>query len=153
MTKEVVANIQYGGDYAEKLREAAESGECVFCQDTFQRDSKFFLMGYQGWIARKSEFPTKDVLGGIPDHHILIVPERHVGSYEDLANQDHVRVSTIVAYLRSRLGIRGGGLVHRLGHPLYSGATVLHVHFHFVVPRIIEIDGEPRAVFVNMPIG
>ena len=47
--------------------------------------------------------------------------------------------------------IKGGGLTLRFGEQNYTGATVLHLHFHLIVPKL-----KPKsklAKIVNFPIG
>ena len=47
--------------------------------------------------------------------------------------------------------IKGGALAMRFGDTNYTGASVAHLHFHIISPKINKKTG--RAKTVNFPIG
>lgn len=150
----VVANIQYGGDYKAHLEEAQRTRECIFCRPDF-RDAQKVLFRYDSWFARRNDYPTKDIDGGLPLHHFLIVSDRCFWGIEEYRPADILAVWQLFRMLRQEFAIAGGGLVKRFDDPLFSGATILHEHWHIIVPRVIELtpDRKPQAHYVNFPIG
>ncbi len=143
----VVANIGYGGRYRERLQSAAQTGRCIFCGDRIQKKGHLKTIG--GWILRFNRYPTKDREKKPPKYHFLIIPRRHFLDYGQLEATDHKAIDALIRWARKRYEIRGGGLFHRLGDPDLSGATILHFHMHFVVPR----RKNRKTVPVDMPVG
>ena len=47
--------------------------------------------------------------------------------------------------------IRGGALAMRFGDTRLTGATVVHMHAHLIVPKLCPKKG--RALVVEFPIG
>lgn len=151
----VVANLQYGGEYRQRLLEAADTGRCIFCQPEFQSGVEV-VAAYRSWFARKNNFPTKDAEGQNPKHHFLIVSKRHIRWFDQILMDGWFDIMALCRIVRNTFDISGGGLAIRFDDPLRSGATILHAHFHMIVPRIVlnpEHAGTSKAVPVYFPIG
>lgn len=152
-TRSVVANLHYAGDYREILEEAQRSGECPFCRPAFQKKAVYKTYD---WLTAPNQFPIKDSEGSEPAYHFLLLPKRHTGDFTDLTPSDWSQMLEMIGWIRYTYQIPGAGLVHRLGDPLWSGSTIIHVHFHLVVPRVIgdpKCPGAQKAISVYIPIG
>jgi len=152
----VVANLQYAGDYRDRLEKAQKSGQCIFCTPEFQTDTSKLIASYRAWFARKNDFPTKDADGEYPEHHILIVSKRHERWFDEILEPDWFDIMALCRIVRNTLDISGGGLAIRFDEPLWSGQTILHLHFHLIVPRIVpdpQNPGKSKSVPVYFPIG
>lgn len=148
----VVANLHYGGDYREQLRRAQQTGDCIFCGNPIQKEGVLFESS--DWLLRENRFPTKDAEDEMPAHHFLIISKRHrENDCIAIDPDDWVQIASLIHQTRVAFGIVGGGLVHRIGEPVWSGATILHCHIHFIVPRVLFTEGVPRTIPVYMPIG
>jgi hypothetical protein len=139
----VVANVHYGGNYMDKLVQAAASGACIFCDERWLAG---MLCRHDGWGIRLSEYPMKDRQGNAVAHHFLVVPLHH---QRDVTSADWQAISWLIGWAKENFGITGGCLTLRDGDPLFSGRTVMHAHVHYVVPNVI--DG--AAIPADFPVG
>jgi diadenosine tetraphosphate (Ap4A) HIT family hydrolase len=69
----------------------------------------------------------------------------HKEKFSELTKNDFYSMQTLVNWATKRLKITGGGLMLRFGDSEYSGATVHHLHFHFIEPQ--------KSSTVIFPIG
>lgn len=65
--------------------------------------------------------------------------------------EDLQAVQQLTAWAQAEFHLAGGGLTLRFGDTAHTGATVCHLHFHFIVPKINKKTG--RAQVVKFPIG
>ena len=133
----VVANIKYGGEYQDQLKEAQRTNQCIFCQTSFQEDRDKVLHREDGWFIRRNDYPTKDIDGENPHGHWLIVSERHLSpDPETLQDADFLAIARNFRWLAREASIPGGGFAIRFGIPQWSGQTIIHAHIHIIQPRI-----------------
>ncbi len=148
----VVANLHYGGAYRGQLEAAARSGNCIFCGKRIQKIGVLYETRH--WLIRHNQFPEKDSGGQNPEYHFLIISKTHLpNDCNILSGQHRTEIDELTRWARDTFKIYGGGLIHRTGDPIWSGTTILHFHIHFIVPRVVEIDGNIKAIPVYMPIG
>jgi diadenosine tetraphosphate (Ap4A) HIT family hydrolase len=147
--KPLVANLHYGGDYKDTLKESARTGVCVFCREEFWK--KKIIVELNGWIVVQNQYATKDRDGNDPEHHFLILPTRHIDNEfgSEITGDDWETIFHIIVLLQKEMKLRGGGIVMRFGDSTISGRTVLHAHIHLVVPHVSSAGAVP----VYMPIG
>lgn len=143
----VVANINYGGRYADQLKLAKQTGQCIFCGSQIQKQDVLKVRGR--WLLRHNQFPTKDRRKRNPKYHLLIIPRLHFLNFDELRTEDFKDIARLVKWAKKKFHFKGGGLFLRMDDPGLSGATVLHFHWHLVVPR--KVKG--KAVPVDMPVG
>jgi len=114
-----------------KFREIERSGVCPFCLQGIEKEGYTIMGETEHWRIIKNEFFYK-----ASSLHLLILPKRHITSLSDLTLeiwQDMSQVLRIVhiKYLFSL--IKGYGLALRVGES--GGATLYHLHWHFIVPE------------------
>jgi len=135
-------------EYREVLRKILAEGICPFCAPNFQKHHpNQVLESSDGWMITKVGWPYENT-----EHHFLLLnDQRHDTSLSQVSGRDFEAINRLVECVTGTLGIRGGALAARFGETLMTGATVQHLHFHFIVP---QIDGESgRARVVYFPIG
>lgn len=133
-------------DYQKILEQAAVKGVCLFCPENFVHHRKPILKKLGGWLITEATWPYENT-----EHHLLIIPEEHKITLEELTLFDFAMVQRLVAWARQEREIPGAGLLLRFGDTIYTGATVCHLHFHLMVPTINQDTG--RANVIMFPIG
>ncbi len=136
-------------EYSQVLRDIVKDGKCPFCFENFaefSRSKHTPMKETAGWYLVRNSWPYPNT-----EHHLLIIPKRHCEELSDLTSSDMVQILELAEYARNYFSIKGGAMTVRFGDSLYTGATVVHLHFHLIVP---EIDGEAgKAKTVQFPIG
>ncbi|PIR97737.1 MAG: hypothetical protein COT89_03105 [Candidatus Colwellbacteria bacterium CG10_big_fil_rev_8_21_14_0_10_42_22] len=142
--KGILYNTRWAGDYRGKLEEAEKRGVCIFCLKELERSGRKFRR-LDSAIMFENEFPSKGA-----KIHLLIVSERHVTSPADLHLHEWMDILRMFIQVTEEMGVDGGALVVRFGDSDISGATVHHLHFHLVVPKLDERGlSTPVAFYVG----
>lgn len=83
-------------------------------------------------------------------HHLLVVPERHVVSFTDLTEPEHLAIAAMLergVRLLNSLGYENNTVLVRDGDA--TGKSVGHLHYH-IIPNTrigdIDHDGNERTV-------
>lgn len=150
---QVVANLQYGGEYRDKLEEARKTGQCPFCKPEFQENA---LKQCGNWIVMKNNYPMDDWEGGKPALQLLFVSVSHGSDLLFPTAPDFAAIEVLIRWCKGKFGFGGGGFCFRDGDPELSGKTVRHPHAHYIVPRRrpnSEGSGELVTIPVNFPVG
>lgn len=136
---EVVTNLGYGGEYRDKLKEAQATGKCPFCTQV-KEDPSIILFHTICWYVKqnpfppKSSYPLRDPIEIPAAQAFLIIPFAHLTEIGQLRTDDWNEASALFQRLIGEFRLPGGVLGLRWGTPLHSGRTVLHLHFHVIVP-------------------
>ena len=140
-TKKVV-NPRFAKDdgYKQVLLKIEAEGKCPFCLDNFKYHKEPILLERDGWMITRASWPYEN-----SEHHFLIISVKHKTHISDMIMKDWMSVDELVNRIIQEHHIRGGALSIRFGDPEYTGATVAHLHFHFIVPQLGKV--------VNFPIG
>lgn len=136
-------------EYKHVLAKITGHGKCPFCYENL-RDYSFSkhtpVKTTHGWYLLLCSWPYKGAR-----HHYLIIPKRHCESLEKLTAEDMRQVLQLARHAVKKFNIKGGGLLMRFGDSLYSGATVLHLHFHVMSPQVDT--SKKKAKVISFPIG
>lgn len=138
-----VVNPQYAktDEYRKVLEEINTRGKCPFCPDElprFHKEPTLFKIGE--WQITRADFPYEDTL-----EHFILLGETHKIDFLQLTDEDWLSVRKLFAWAITEFNLPGGACTLRFGDPRYTGATVRHLHFHLIVPRVGKV--------VNFPIG
>jgi histidine triad (HIT) family protein len=119
-----------------------EPSDCLFCQITSGAAPSEELHRAEGVVAFRDKFPRAPV-------HVLVAPERHLGSAHDLTDADADLVMTCLRVARAIAEQEGVADGYRLATNVGTkgGQMVPHLHFHVLGGRQLgHIDsGEPPA--------
>ncbi|MSR76183.1 MAG: HIT domain-containing protein [Candidatus Ryanbacteria bacterium] len=132
--------------YARTLAEIQAAGLCPFCPENFRWHPHSIIFHEDGWRLTPNAHPYENA-----EYHLLIIPDRHYTGVWNISSQDWKTIRDLVLKAGSRFKFKGGGLTLRYGDTKLSGATVAHLHFHLIVPKIDASTG--RALPVYFPIG
>ena len=116
------------------MEELEAAGVCVFCPEHFAAHHRepVELSGTH-WYVTKNDYPYEGTSA-----HYLIVPHRHVQSFDELPDEAGAELWALRRQLLARLGAPAVATVERSGEMRYNGGSVSHLHVHFVA-----LDAEP----------
>ena len=127
-------------DYAQVLQKAADKQICPFCAEHFNHQTNAILFETDHWLSCKNNWPYDNTA-----FHFIIVAKRHLEELVDLLPSDWQEVHSLTQQLQEQNQIKGGALILRFGDTRFTGATVTHLHFHLVVPKLGSV--------VQFPVG
>ena len=145
MKKVVDKTYAKSKEYKETLEAIEKTAKCPFCKENFKYHKKKILKKESKWFITESSWPYKN-----SKFHFLIISKEHKENFIDLKQTDFATVSKLTNWAIKKYKIKGGALSLRFGDTKYTGASVCHLHFHFIVP---ELDKSKRSKKFNFPIG
>jgi len=147
MTKKVVnPKFAKSKDYKRVLKTIEETAKCPFCKSNFKYHKKPILKKEKSWFVTENTWPYKNT-----KHHFVIISEGHKEEFSELSLADFKIVFKLANWIIKKYKIKGGCFVLRFGDPIYTGATVCHLHFHLIVPKIDRKKAKSKMVY--FPIG
>ena len=127
-------------EYRQTLLKIEAEGKCPFCPDNFKYHKEPILLERDRWMITRASWPYNN-----HQHHFLIIGREHKEHISQLNISDWVAVNELANWAVEEFELKGGALALRFGNSEYTGATVTHLHFHFIVPQLGKV--------VNFPIG
>ncbi len=122
--------------YANVLREAIGENVCPLCDMKWHTNP--ILKTENGWLITKSFQPYKNTR-----HHFIVVSKEHHEHLSQLTHADWRAIGNLVTWASRKFKIKGGGFAMRFGDTAHTGATVLHLHAHLIVPRTQNGKAKP----------
>lgn len=87
------------------------------------------------WYITKNQWPY--------DHtreHYLIIANQYWTKLEQITPEAGAEALLLAEWLKKHLNVPGGALCIRFGNTDYSGATIDHLHWQFIIPDIHAPD-------------
>lgn len=111
--------------YMERLQ---ADGTCIFCSEHVGAFHAYPIE-WQGdhWYVTRNAYPYPGTLA-----HFLIVPLRHVTSFDELEDSAGAELWAIKRMLKKRVGAPSYACVERSDDMRLNGGSVAHLHVHFV---------------------
>ena len=81
------------------------------------------------------------------NQHLVIIGKKHKENFKELASRDWSEIDYLVNFAIKKWRIKGGALAMRFGDTDYTGASVAHLHFHIISPKI---NSENPVVSLNI---
>jgi histidine triad (HIT) family protein len=100
---------------------------CLFC--TLYREGDH--------IAATDGFVAVDDINPQAETHVLVIPERHISSFHDIAEMpadETKRMLEFIADVAARLGLTDYRVVVNAGAG--AGQTIFHLHWHILGGRV-----------------
>lgn len=123
------------------MAEIEEHGECPFCTTTLAQ-STLSTVVWQGryWHVRPNRWPYPGTR-----LHLLVILNEHAERLTDLTPEALVEFVTLLQWLEHTYHVESGSVGVRFGDPRGNGATVNHLHAHFIVanPDVTAPDYQP----------
>lgn len=129
MTKMDLKNIR-DPEQLSRMKKLKSKGECHFCGDITKKHTAPVIYRNNKWFVVANDFPYTG-----STHHYLIVPTRHITKLTDLSTDDQLKLFDAIGWLEKKLGVKGFSVFVRSGDMSYTGATLDHIHFHFIVGK------------------
>jgi diadenosine tetraphosphate (Ap4A) HIT family hydrolase len=108
-----------------RTMEALEAaGVCIFCPGHQRMPVEF---SGEHWYVTRNDFPYPGTVA-----HYLIVPLRHVTSFDELPDAAGAELWAIKRRLKEELEPLATATVERSGDMRFNGGSVAHLHTHFV---------------------
>lgn len=145
-TKVVDPHYAKSDEYRGVLEEIQSGKQCPFCPGQLHWHKEPILKEVSDWLITKNSWPYKDTT-----HHLLLIGRAHHERFEELTPADWESIRQLIAWAVVEFKIPGGGFAMRFGETTHTGATVVHLHVHLIVPETDPNTG--RAKPVNFPIG
>ncbi len=147
MTKKFV-NIKNArkGEYKNIIKEIESTGKCPFCKENFKYHKKPIYKKNGKWFLTNNSWPYKNT-----ENHLIILGDQHKENFSELTKKDLESIAHLINWAIKKWKIKGGGIAMRFGNTNYTGASVSHLHFHIISPKIDKKTN--RAISVNFPIG
>lgn len=117
-------------DYRRFLLEAEREELCPFCPEGLRRHPNPILHRSRAWFITKAAWRYRKAV-----RHFLIISRRHKEDVLELSGRDFAEIKRLMHWVITHLNIKGGGIALRFGDTRFTGATIRHLHFHFLVPR------------------
>jgi diadenosine tetraphosphate (Ap4A) HIT family hydrolase len=114
------------------MEELEAAGICIFCPDHQRMPVEF---SGEHWYVTRNDFPYAGTVA-----HYLIVPHRHVRSFDELPDAAGAELWAIKRRLKEQLDPLAVATVERSGDMRFNGGSVAHLHTHFVA-----LDAAPEA--------
>lgn len=141
-----IANAGEREAYIKQLQDWERAGECPLCPSGLETAGNQVLHILNNWQLITNRFPYKNT-----DQHLLILPREHISTFDDVTGEDFKTIKQLTAWAIDHFSIKGGGLTMRFGDLNYSGATVMHVHCHVIVPSLSPETNLPYGI--NFSLG
>ena len=110
------------------MEELEAAGVCIFCPEhveAYHREP-IELRG-EHWYVTRNDYPYEGAAA-----HYLIVPHRHVASFDELPDAAGAELWSIRRRLKAELDPVAVATVERSGDMRFNGGSVAHLHTHFV---------------------
>lgn len=134
------------GRYRATLDQIADTGVCPFCRENFKWHDREIIDQTADWLITPSFDPYANTA-----QHLLIIPNRHLVAVTEVTPADWSEISHLIRIATEQLGIAGGAICVRTGEMRISGATVQHLHFHYLVPSEDPVTNVVSVV--SYPVG
>lgn len=118
------------------MEELEAAGVCVFCPEhVAEHHREPVEHSGEHWYVTRNDYPYAGTAA-----HYLIVPHRHVVSFDELPDEAGAELWAIKRRLREQLAPAATATVERSGDMRLNGGSVAHLHTHFVA-----LDASPAA--------
>lgn len=113
------------------MEEIVRDGVCPFCPEHLEKYHKEpILRRGEHWILTPNQWPYEHTRV-----HLLAIASYHAESLGDLKKGSLDELQEHFAWAEFTYKVASGGLAMRFGDVMKNGATVNHLHAHFIVPE------------------
>ena len=130
------------------MREIEAAGVCPFCSGN-DSETKLMSVIKEGkyWQVRENRWPYNNTRV-----HLLIIHNEHAEKLADVKPEAAVELFELVKWAESEYNVSGGAIGIRFGDPRTNGATVNHLHVHFIAANITDRN-DPNYQSVRFRVG
>ncbi len=130
-----------GGDdtYKKVIEQIQNDKVCPFCPDQLEKYHKNpIIKKSEYWTLTTNMYPYKNA-----KFHFLLILKSHKNNTRELSKEEWAELHTHTNWLVDEYKLYGGTLMMRCGDTSHTGASVTHLHAHFVSPDFDNPEREP----------
>lgn len=111
-----------------RMEQLERDGVCIFCPEHFARfHPEPLVSSGEHWYVTRNAYPYEGVAA-----HFLIIPHRHVTSFDALPDEAGAELWRLKRELREHLAPLALATIERSGDMRYNGGSIAHLHTHVV---------------------
>ena len=125
--------------YRKVIETIGGHGVCPFCSEhltTYHKNP--ILKEGRNWLLTANMYPYNNA-----KHHFLLIHRAHIANTEDMPVESFAELQELIAWIVKEYKCPGGTLMMRCGDMALTGATVAHIHAHFIVADYDNKDRKP----------
>ncbi len=111
-----------------RMKELKKNNACHFCKDGLKTHSSPIEYKNNSWFVTANDFPYQGA-----KHHYLIASKKHITDFSKINKKAQNDLFDAFNWLKKKLKSSGESIFVRSGDIRYTGATLDHLHFHFLV--------------------
>ena len=132
--------VRPGGDetYKNVIAQIQSDNVCPFCPDQLEKYHKNpIIKRTEYWTLTTNMYPYKNA-----KFHFLLILKNHKNDTGELSKEEWSELHENTNWLVKEYGLPGATLMMRCGDTSHTGASVTHLHAHFVAPDFNNPDRE-----------
>ena len=132
----------------EVMKKIQEQKFCPFCPEHYEK-SGLMPVVKQGkfWHIRQNRWPYENTRV-----HLIVIHNTHAERISDLTPEAAQELFELAQWFETEYKVLGGGIGLRFGDPRVNGATVNHLHAHFITASITD-KNDPLYKAVRIRVG
>jgi len=132
-------------DQRRVMQDISSEGFCPFCPENLERHHhEEILRTGDNWTITPNQWPYDNTRT-----HLLAIATRHIETLGELPSGSFDELQSHLVWAERTYEAKFGGVALRFGDVTMSGASVKHLHAHFILPE----DNLPRDKKVRFKIG
>lgn len=139
------AKVLPRGDYVKTIKSIIASGFCPFCEEhLFKHHSEPILFQNRYWLVTENSWPYEGAR-----FHFLFIAREHIEKTEDMSLPMLLDLHNLYKQLVKHIKVDGATLMIRSGNTQVTGASVNHLHAHFIVGSPRKRNSKPIKALVG----
>lgn len=131
--------------YKKVIDKIHEDKVCPFCPDNLEKYHKNpIIKQTEFWTLTTNMYPYKN-----SKYHFLLILKNHKNNTHELSPEEWSEIHTHTDWLASEYKLLGGTFIMRCGDTSHTGASVTHLHAHFISPDFENPNREPVMVKIG----
>lgn len=112
-----------------KMKRLTREKKCPLCRKDFEvvhaspvvKEGKY-------WLITDNDFPYDGTR-----FHFMLVAQKHIVDVSEVDDKGWIEFGDMLNFIKTKWKISGGTLLMRTGNMSFTGATIAHLHAHFIV--------------------
>jgi ATP adenylyltransferase len=115
---------------------------CPFCREHLASYHKNpILIEGEHWLVTTNMYPYENA-----KYHFLLIHKKHIANTKEMTPEAFGELQQHIEWITEEYKCPGGTFMMRCGDTSVTGATVTHIHSHFVVADFDNPDRKPLLV-------
>ena len=138
MTNYINLNNARRKDQRKVMEDILKNNECPFCWENLKKyHKKPFHKTGKYWVLTDNQWPYD-----YTDPHLIAINLKHTEKLADLSKTAFAELLELFQWAEKKYAVKSGGIAMRFGDVMSNGATVNHLHAHFIVPAKNKPDDQ-----------